>query len=286
MRNIATITWLTFHEAWRRWMVVIALALGVLFVALYALGLAFVLEESQKSLANAGVRRPPAAIEEQGADFLLLAGMYVVHFLTVMLAIFAAIDAVSGEIGSNTIQAIATKPIGRWQIILGKWLGYSGMLIVYVGLLTGGIMLAISRLLNYTPPNVLPAFGILALEALSLLSLSLLIGTRLSALTNGVLLFMLYGIAFVGSWIAQIGSIPQLHAKAAVDLGNATALLLPVEALWRLASYQLQPPLLHGQFNSPFASLDVPDEGIIYYAATYAVVMLALAIWSFSRRDL
>ncbi|HUS17205.1 MAG TPA: ABC transporter permease [Chloroflexia bacterium] len=285
MRNVATITWLTFHEAWRRWMVLIALAMGVLFILLYATGVAFILDEATKAMARQGLRNIP--VPPEAAGFLLLAGLYVVHFLTIMLAIFAAIDAISGEIGSHTIQTIVTKPIRRTEVVLGKWLGYAAMLVLYIGLLTGGVLGTIHFLLHYDPPNALPAVGLFVLNALALLSLSLLLGTRFSTLTNGVALFMLYGLAFMGSWVEQIGSV--LNADAAVRLGQVTSWVLPVETLWRRVAYMLEPPpsaLMGGRIESPFSAISVPPESMIPYTAAYAVVMLLLAMWAFSRRDL
>jgi Cu-processing system permease protein len=234
MRNIATITWLTFHEAWRRRMVVIALALGALFLLVFGIG--FWLIISNLNLRMSEVQR------RFSYNVLLMAGFYVTHFLTVMLAIFASVDTISGEIASHTIQAIVTKPVRRWQVLLGKWLGYAAMIGLYLGMLAGGILALVYLLAGYRPPNALAGVGLLVLEALVLLSLSLLAGTRLSTLTNGVLLFMLYGLAFIGAWVEQIGSF--LQSRAAVNIGIITSLAMPVEALWRRAAYLMQPPVL------------------------------------------
>ena len=138
MRHIATITWLTFHEAWRRWMVLIALLLGAAFVVLYGLGFTLVNDDLHRSMPFGDALFPRAY------NFMLLAGLYVVHFLTVMLAVFASVDTVSGEINSHTIQTIVTKPIRRWQVLLGKWLGTAAMLVIYLSLLP-------------IPPSALPS---------------------------------------------------------------------------------------------------------------------------------
>jgi Cu-processing system permease protein len=212
----------------------------------------------------------------------LIAGLYVVHFLTIMLAIFSSVDTISGEITSHTIQALVTKPVRRWQVLLGKWLGYAAMISLYLGLLAGGILLAVDLLVGYRPPNALAGVGLLILEALVLLSLSLLGGTRLSTLTNGVLLFMLYGLAFIGAWVEQIGSF--LESRAAVNIGIITSLALPVEALWRRAAYLMQPPIM-SSIPSPFSGVSPPSTAMVLYALAYAVVALLLAMRSFGRRD-
>lgn len=79
MNVVLTITWLTFHEARRRRMVLAALIIGVLFVALFGIGVWLIAREME--------RNAPLAIQRQAQSFLLIAGLYVVHFLTIMLAI-------------------------------------------------------------------------------------------------------------------------------------------------------------------------------------------------------
>lgn len=277
MRTVAIITWLTFHEARQRRMVLVALALGLVFVLLFALGFAFIDGEIEASQA-------PPIVQEQTYNFLLLAGLYVVHFLTIMMAIFTSVDAISGEIDSHTIQTVVTKPLRRWQIVVGKWLGYSGMIGLYMGMLGGGVMLVVYLLSGYVPPNPLQALALLALEALVLLALSLLGGARLATMTNGVLLFMLYGLAFIGAWVEQIGAL--LQSSAAVRIGIISSLLLPVEALWRRAAYLMQPPLNQSLPVSPFSIASVPSPAMVVYAGFYAAGALGLAIYLFSRRDL
>ena len=257
-------------------MVLAALVMGGLFLLLYGLGVVLIDRNLQEHQISAIQLR-------FNYNILLIAGLYVVHFLTVMLAIFASVDTIAGEIASHTIQTLVTKPVRRWQIVLGKWLGYAGMLLIYLGLLGGGIFVVMYVLVGYTPPNQLAGLLLLMLEALVLLSLSLLGGTRLSTLTNGVLLFMLYGVAFIGAWVEQIGALLQSHA--AVNIGIVTSLLMPVEALWRRASYLMQPPILSG-IPTPFSGISPPSPAMVIYAALYAAAALGLAMRVFSRRDL
>lgn len=288
--NIWTITWLTFHEARRRRMVLAALVLGLLFLLIYDLGVAFLLSEASKQVVGASLSSAlNGAIKSQVFTFLLTMGLYVVHFLVIMLTIFASVDTLSGEIGSHTIQSIVTKPVRRWEVMMGKWLGYAFMIIPYVCLLSGGIFLSLWAMAGFVPPNIVPALALLALEAMVLLSVSFLGGTRFSTLTNGVVLFMLYGLAFVGSWIEQFGVLLQSHA--ATNIGIVASLLMPVESLWNLAAYTIEPPLIRdlpsGLRMAPFlGTASVPSPTMVVYAAAYAVIMLALAMRVFSRRDL
>mgnify|MGYP005847937845 FL=1 len=275
MNAVLTITWLTFHEARRRRMVLAALIIGALFVALFGIGVWLIAREME--------RNAPLTIQRQAQSFLLIAGLYVVHFLTIMLAIFASVDTVAGEISTHTIQALVTRPIRRWQALLGKWIGFALMLTGYLGLLSLGVVAAMWLIVGYWPPNVAVGLPLLALEALTLLSLSLLGGTRLSTLTNGVALFLLYGLAFIGSWVEQIGAL--LQSSDAVRIGIITSLLLPVEALWRRVAYLMQPPLAN-TLPGPFSTTSVPSEAMVIYAGVYATIALLLAMHSFGQRDL
>lgn len=277
MNTIATITWLTFHEARRRRMMLIALILGLCFVLLFSIGFHFIHSEIASSNA-------PDVFRRQGYNFLLMAGLYVVHFLTIMISIFASVDTISGEIDSHTIQTLTTKPVHRWHIVMGKWIGFSVMIGLYLLLLAGGILLVVYAISGYVPPNALSGLLLLVLEAEVLLSVSLLGGTSVSTMTNGVALFMLYGLAFIGSWVEQIGSL--FESRAAIQVGIITSLLMPVESLWRRAAHEMQPPLTNELMISPFATMSVPSAAMVIYAIAYAGVALLLAMRSFSKRDL
>ena len=71
--------------------------------------------------------------------------------------------------------------------------------------LPSALMLAGNRSSGYDPRNPLAALGVLILEGLAVLSVTLLGSSLLSTLENGVVVFMLYGLAFIGGWVEQIG---------------------------------------------------------------------------------
>jgi Cu-processing system permease protein len=277
MNAVWILAWLTFQEARRRSIVLVALALGLLFLLIFGVGLTLITQS--RATQNAS----PASILA-GYNLLTLAGLYVVHFLAIMLAIVATVDAVSGEIGSHTIQTLVTRPLARWQVIVGKWIGYASMLALYTSLLSAGILLESRFIVGYSPPNALMGVALIVLQVLVLVSLSLFCGVYVSTLTNGVILFMLYGLAFIGSWVEQIGTL--LDSPAAAQVGIVSSLVLPVEALWRLAAYLMQPPLLNTINISPFSLGAVPSGAMVAYSGFFVITFLGLAVWAFAGRDL
>jgi ABC-type transport system involved in multi-copper enzyme maturation permease subunit len=275
---IVTFAWLTFHEARRRSVVLAALVLGAAFLLLFGVGLNMV---AHNQAQRASLQGTTGALV---FNLLTLAGLYVVHFLAIMLAIVATVDAVSGEIASHTVQTLVTKPLARWQVIAGKWLGYVVMLALYTTLLCVGVLAESAAIAGYVPPNVVPGVALIVMQVLVLASLSLLCGAYVSTLTNGVILFMLYGLAFIGSWVEQIGTFFQ--SPATEQIGVISSLLLPVESLWRLAAYTLQPQILNNVDFSPFSLGAVPSLAMAIYAGCYIVILLLLAMRAFSVRDL
>jgi Cu-processing system permease protein len=272
---------LTFLEAARRKILLAALVLGLVFLVVYGLGFYYIQQEFERNPNG-----PPMLARREILSFLMLAGLYVVNFLTVMMAVLTSVDTISGEIASGTIHTLVTKPVRRWEVVLGKWVGFVGMLTLYLLLMAGGVMALVYAVSGYTAPNALRGLGLMWLNALLLLNISLLGGTTLSTLANGVLVFGLYGVAFVGGWIEQIGAFPFIQNQTAVNIGIISSLIIPSEALWKRAVFEMQSPLAGIIGTTPFTASSVPSPLMIEYAALYAAVILALAVRQFKRRDL
>jgi ABC-type transport system involved in multi-copper enzyme maturation permease subunit len=281
MTRVGTIAWLTFREARRRRTALAALVLGLLFLALFITVFSFVTREIATEMREDGARQAPV---EFAYTILLLAGFYVVHVLAVMLTIFSTAGALSGEISTHVIQTIATKPLRRGEILLGKWLGHGAMLALYIVFLGGGLWLGVRIVSGFAAPGVGSALLLVVLEALVLLTVSLALGTRLSSVATGVLLTLLYGLTFAGGWIGQIGNL--IQSPSAMRIGEVAAHVLPVEALWRRAAFLMQPPFLAQLPVSPFTGGAPPSEDIVGYASAYVVAVLGVAMWAFERRDL
>jgi ABC-2 type transport system permease protein len=272
---------LTFREAARRRVLLAALLLGLLFLAVYGIGMHYMVAD----MNNSGIR---VVNRSEIYNFLLMAGLYVVNFLTVMMTVLTSVDTLSGEVASGTIHTLVSKPIRRWEVVAGKWLGFSGMLALYLLLMGGGVLLLIWVLTGYYPQHPETALLLMLLNAFLLLSVSLFGGASFSTLTNGVLVFGLYGVAFIGGWLEQIGTmLPDPTAgHTLVNIGIITSLIMPSEALWRRAAYTVQSPLVAALGFSPFTSRSVPSPIMIFYAVAYLVLALFLAVRRFQQRDL
>lgn len=278
MRNVLLIAEITFREARRRKIVWAALILGAAFLALYSIGFHFIHAELQKEFVSRPQNIP------QVLNLLLMMALYAVNFLIVVMTVLTSVDTVAGEIASNAMQAVAAKPIRRAEILLGKWLGFATMLALYAAFMIGGILAATYLQAGFLPPHALQGSLLMLAEGLILLSLSMFGGTFLSTLANGVFVLGLYGIAFIGGWVEQFGSM--LRNETAVNVGIIASLIMPSETVWKRAAYLMQPPLFRELGVTPFSVTSPPSAAMMVYVAVYTLVVLALALRIFHKRDL
>ena len=267
----------TFREAARKKMLWMALVAGGAFLVLFATGLHFQAKDFASSRMSPVLRR-------EISFTMLTIGLYAVDLLAVLMTILTSIDTVSGEIASGTIQAIATKPVSRWQVLMGKWFGFAGMLAAYLVVMIGGVNLATFVMEGVTAPHLLRGFLLIGLESLVLLSVTFALATYFSTLTTGVLALGLHGLAFLGGWIEQFGAITQ--TPRAVTVGVIASVLMPSEALWRRAAFEMQSPLASVIRISPIGTLSVPSMAMVVYAAAYLILALWIALRRFAHRDL
>jgi len=116
------------------------------------------------------------------------------------------------------------------------------------------------------------------------MTISLACSSAFSALATGGIVFGLYGLAFIGGWIEQIGSV--LHNATAIKVGIIASLIMPSESLWRRAAFEMQTAVAGLLGMSPFGAASVPSPLMVAYAVLYLLAALYLAVRIFARRDL
>ena len=275
---IFVIARLTIHEAQRRRLLWVALFMGIAFLLLFGIAFHFIRLDIERQVG--------AADDLTFVSILLLtAGLYAVNLLANVVAVLVSVTTISGEIESHTIDDIVTKPLPRWQVVIGKWLGYAVLMLLYLGMLVGGLMLIVYLRSGFYMENIGLGVLMMALSALLVLTVSIAGGTRLSTIANGVLTFMLFGIAFLGGLVEQVGAL--IRNQTAVNLGILSSLIMPADSLWKKAVSFFQPGGTTNPFElGPFAAITEPSTLMVAYAVFYLVALLAFALWSFSRRDL
>jgi Cu-processing system permease protein len=288
VKNIWTLTRMTFREAIRRRIVLTGLLLGLSFLVLYSLGFHYIVNQIRLAEKAAELENSRQAVgrivNTEVKSSLLLAGLYAVTFLSIAMGALLAADTLAGEINSGVIQTIITKPIRRSDVVLGKWLGFAMLLGLYFLLIGGGTVFSVWTQSGYVPRNLFSGLGLIYMEALLVMTISMACSSAFSALATGGVVFGLYGLAFIGGWIEQFGAM--IQNQTAVKIGIIASLVIPSETLWRRAAFEMQTPLTAVLGMSPFGTVSVPSPLMIIYTVIYLFTTLAIAIRVFQKRDL
>jgi ABC-type transport system involved in multi-copper enzyme maturation permease subunit len=280
---VLTIALLTLREAVRRRLLLAVAVLTVLLVGITGWGFM-----KLSTLTDHGQPVPRAEMYFTVAAFVILLS-YMFSVILAIGAAFLAAPAIAADVESGIVLAVLPRPIRRSDVVLGKWLGLAALLVAYAAA-TGVLETATVQLTTgYMPPHPALAVAALAAESLILLTLALLLSTRLAPITGGIIAVVLFGVAWIAGIAEQIGTA--FANQAIVTAGTVMSLLLPTDTLWRFAVYNLEPAILQAASGNwtrgnPFGISAAPPLPNYIWALGWVVVMLSLAVLSFNRRDL
>ena len=281
--GIATIARLSLLEALRRRLLWALIGLTVLLVVVTAWAFQRLLEASPL---------PPDETQLAVSQLLILVA-FMFSFVLAMTAVFVGSPAIAGLVESGEALALLSRPIRRADIVLGRWVGF-GMVVVAYAVLAGlGEIGAVAVTTGYLPPNPVLASCYVALEGLVLLTLAVLLSTRLGVITGGAIAVVLYGINWVMGVVGAAGAI--LGNDAIRTAGTLSRIVMPTDVAWRGAIASLEPSaaLLSSLGRTsvifainPFYAAASPPPDQLAYAGVWIAVGLSLAIVLFSRREL
>jgi ABC-type transport system involved in multi-copper enzyme maturation permease subunit len=277
MRDVITIAHLTLVEARRRRIVLAGAICALAFLAVFCVAVFFGNREMTADTSTSFIER------QATMTMIMIIGFMAANFLAVMFAILLPVDTLSGEIDSGVMQTLASKPVNRAQIVVGKWLGHLVLAIAYLLLMSAGILLAIRMVAGFVPAGVSRALPLLMLEITLSLTVSVAGGARLSTVTNGITSLGFYGLAFIAGFVEQLGVMAGIASLKTV--GVVVSLISPADSMWRLAAHHLLPDILHGSGAFTFG-ISTPTPLMVWWAAGFTVAMLLYAVRAFRRRSL
>ena len=289
-RPVLAIAKLTVKEALRRKLLLALMILTFLVITLTVWGV------SRLPAVTTGDGQPITPLELKAVvSQLLIVIMFMFAFVLAISTVFVASPAISTDLESGIALAVLTRPISRAEYVLGKWLGLSALAAVYAGGAALIEILLVDLVVGYLPPNTLVFVLYLVGHVVILLTLALLVSTRLSGMTAGVVTLGVFGLAWFGGIAAGIGEA--FDNSTITTVGYLTKLILPTDAFWRGAVYSLQPAAEIALYRSsgttgraatanPFFAASPPTDQFLLWSAVWVVAALALAIYSLRRREI
>ncbi len=281
MLPIYIIAKLTLQEGLRKKAVLGGVLLAAAFLALYGLGMFFVMRDLEAPERFID----PQVFRDAVSGQLLAAALNVAGMLTALVAIFTSAGAIATEVEQNTLHAIVPKPLSRWQVLVGKCCGLGAMSAAFAITTTVSLLILTWVFAGFYSWSGLQSALLLGLLGILLTCVTVCASTLLSTLTAGVTVIMLYGLALVGGMVEQLGIL--LDNQVMQNIGIISSLLLPSDALWRMAAQRLnvqELAILAG--GGPFTGSSQPSGIMFIWALLYITGAVLLGMRAFAKKDL
>lgn len=208
--------------------------------------------------------------------FLVNLGLSSISLFGVIIAIFIGIGLVSKEIEKKTLYTILSRPVRRWEFVVGKYAGLMVTLVVNAALMTLGFYIALlltERKLTVADGRLLVAVYFIILELLIITAITLLFSSFSTPIFSAIFAFAIFVIGTFGEDLRNFAAMAQGVTKWAT---TGAAYLLP-----NFSSLNVISQVVHGQ--------PISGSLILFntmYALLYSAAATAAAVLIFEHRNL
>jgi Cu-processing system permease protein len=276
MRNILIIAGREIQEGLRnRWVLATTLLLAALALTLTFLGSA-----------------PTGNVGAGALDVMIVSLSSLTIFLVPLIALLISHDAIVGDIERGTMLLLLSYPVGRWQVLLGKFAGHLAILAFATVLGYGVAGLALAATGAAADSMSWTAFAAMIGSSILLGAVFIAVGYLVSALVHQrgtaagiavgiwLLLVLIYDMALLGILVVDQGRV------ISVGILNMLLLLNPTD-VYRM--FNLVGPGNVGAFSGMAGLADTMtlDPWLLLSAlGAWILLPLSLAALAFSRREL
>jgi ABC-type transport system involved in multi-copper enzyme maturation permease subunit len=287
MPPVLVIARLTIQEASRRRLLLALIILTLIVVGFSAWGFHKITTVNRSN----GTPLPVAEVDLITSQLLIVVTFMYSGVLALSAAVVAA-PLISSEVESGLLLSILARPVRRSEVVIGKWLGLAVLVALYAAGSAFLELAAVDWATGYLPPHPTQLIIYVGAEGLALLSLGLLMSTRLSGITGGVIALVAWLMGWIGGIVGDIGT--GLQNTAIENVGIISHLILPTDGLWRGAIYAMEPDVMIAQLRAagtigranPFAQVEPPPAAFLLWVVVWFALMLGLSIWSFRTREI
>ena len=228
-----------------------------------------------------------------GEDVKMLktSGMTTIKVLAIIMALWTASTSVADEIEGRTALTVLSKPVGRRQFILGKFLGIIWPIVLMFLILGFVFLLTVSFKVVYdaresakTTPEwtecyievvrIVPGLVLAFLESVIIAAISVAVSTRLPMLPNLVICGSIYVLGHLAALIVKSSAADNIVFVRFV--GKLLSVVLPV-----LDHFEIEGAIA-GATSVPMSYLG----WALLYSALYSGAAMLLALIFFEDRDL
>jgi Cu-processing system permease protein len=280
MSGALVIAGYALRESTRRRVFLVVLILTVAFLGLYGLG-----TEAAFDSIDTGTEVDDEVLT--GSTLLGLA-MFTTLFLGCVLAVFLTLGAVRGDAERGLLQPLVVRPVGRTELLAGRFAAAAGVCGGYVAAVYAAAVLITGAAGGWWPDQVVgPGLGLVA-GVILIAGLALLGSIFLSANANGIAVFMAFGAGLTAGLLGQIGDA--LSVDTLENVATVASWLLPFEALYQGGLNSLTEDT-RGATGvivqlGPFGGAQEGGPLLWLWSVAYLALLALTARVAFARRDL
>ncbi|MFZ1919112.1 MAG: ABC transporter permease [Terriglobales bacterium] len=203
-------------------------------------------------------------------------GLTAVSLFGVVIAIFIGIGLVSKEIDKKTLYTVLSRPVRRWEFVVGKFFGLTGTLVVNTFFMAIGVFLALLYVAHHLEKADLPvvaALYFIVLEFFVVCALALFFSSFSTPIMSALFTFALFA---VGSLSDELRGFAHMATGLKGALMTVCAYVVP-----NFSAFNIINQAAHGD--------GVPGRLILYntlYALLYSTIAISGAVLIFQRRNL
>jgi len=227
MSGISAVASYAVQESLRRRVFTVVLVLTALFLGLYGWGVAVAFDEGSGFSSSSDPVDPEVLI---GSTILGLA-MFAILFLGAVLAVFLTLSAVRGDAERGLLQPLVVRPVGRTELLAGRFFAAAGICAAYAGGVYLIALLITGVAGGWWPDRVVGPGLALAAEVVVIAGLALVGSVFLSSTANGIAVFMVFGAGLTAGLLGQIGEA--LSSDSLELIAEVASYMLPFEALYQ-----------------------------------------------------
>ncbi|MFB6262576.1 MAG: ABC transporter permease, partial [Bradymonadaceae bacterium] len=190
------------------------------------------------------------------------------------ITIYVTIDLLHTEIDRHTIHTILSKPVRRWQFVLGKFLGILALMAAIVALLFGFAATLVALQGGTITLELGYAFALIYLQIVILTAAAMLFASYSSPLLSGLFAAAVFVLGHLHEQLETLAST--FEGAWLRRLADVLEHVVP-----DLASLNLTVELVR--------DIPVPSDYLltaVWYASSYAAIALFGAMIVFSNRDI
>lgn len=237
-------------------------------------------------------------------------GLDIILLLVLLTTLFATSKSIHEEIEDRTMLTLMSKPVSRFEVLFGKYLGLSGSALL--GILILGVLLCLctyyriptdyqlntrtiddrevanlKRIINAHLAGLYPSILLTWLQVSVLAAISVAISTRFSLVVNLPAVIMIY---IAGNLTRFLGDALSNDNAVIRWVGQTLATLLPFLEVFDLRKYAVYGQIGIGESSAgnatPISFIWQNTAAATAYAVCYVTFALAVGLLIFRRREL